>query len=194
VIAVWVSLSAVAAVALACAVLLVVRVRVRARGKATASIEGDWSAAAGGAVGPVAFTAGFSPRGAQWMAHLLGRRVARGAGVPRRVRARVGERVRRPSRAGWGVARALLRRVRFDRLDAVVRGTAGDPATNAHVMGLVSAASATLAPWANVTTDVDWMADSAFVDVDFDLEASFVPLLLGWDLARATWMQRSARS
>ena len=177
--------------ALACATLLALRVRVHARVKAMASAEGAWSAAAGGAVGPVAFTAGFSPGGAQWMAHVLGRRVARGARMPglrRRGRAAVS------TRDAWGIAKALLRRVRFDRLDALVHGAAGDPATSARVVGLLTAASAAFAPRANITTDVDWMADAAFVDVDCDLEASFVPLLLGWDLARATWMRRSARS
>jgi hypothetical protein len=179
------------AVALAClacaaAVLLLRRVRVHARVKATASTEGPWSAAAGGAVGPIAFTAGISPGGAQWMAHLFGRRIARGTRVPSTRRPPVSA-----SRA-WSFATSLFRDVRFDRVDAVVRGTAGDPATSARVMGLLTAASAAFAPRANITTDVDWLAEAAFVDVDCDLVASFVPLRLGWDLARTTWMRRSA--
>ena len=59
------------------------------------------------------------------------------------------------------------------------------------VMGLLPPRSAVLAPRANIASDVDWLADAPFVDVDCDLEASFVPLLLGWDLARSTWMRRS---
>ena len=52
-------------------------------------------------------------------------------------------------------------------------------------MGLLAAASAVLAPRANIASDVDWLADAPYVDVDCDLEASFVPLLLGWDVARS---------
>ncbi|HEY1690905.1 MAG TPA: hypothetical protein VGG39_02010 [Polyangiaceae bacterium] len=184
----WLALGAAVGLAclVACAVLLLRRVRVHARVKAKASAEGTWSAAAGGAVGPIAFTAGASPGGTQWMAHVFGRRIARGTRVPKARRPPVSA-----SRA-WSLATSLFREVRFDRLDAIVHGTAGDPATNAQVMGLLTAASATFAPRANITTDVDWLADGPFVDVDCDLEASFVPLRLGWDLARTTWMRRSA--
>ncbi|MGH7295604.1 MAG: hypothetical protein ACRELB_11750, partial [Polyangiaceae bacterium] len=101
-------------------------------------------------------------------------------------------RATRPSAAlALDTAAALLRRVRFDRVDALVQGAADDPATSARVMGLLSAASAALAPGANIESRVDWLSDSPFVDVDCDLEASFVPLLLGWDLARGAWMRRS---
>src|ERR1019366_10643222 len=77
------------------------------------------------------------------------------------------------------------RRVRFDRVDARVHGAAGDPATSAQLMGFIAAAGAVLAPRANIASDVDWLADAPFVDVDCDLEASFVPVALGWDVMRA---------
>lgn len=179
-----------AAVCLACFAMLVVRVRVRARIKAMAAAEGQWTAAAGGAVGPVAFTAGLSPGGARWTAHLFGRQLARGERVPRVGAARGWSRRVSPWLA-VDTATAVLRRVRFDRVDALVHGAADDPATSARVMGLLSAASAAFAPGANIASQVDWLADSPFVDVDCDLEASFVPLLLGWDLARGAWMRRS---
>jgi hypothetical protein len=171
-----------AAVTVALAVLLVRRVRVRASLEAAADAEGTWSAAGGGAVGPLAFTAGVSPRGTAWSAHVLGRTVARSSPGPR---ARSGEAAPglTPARA-WDLSRAALRHVRFDRLDARVHGAADDPATSAIVAGWLAAASAVVAPGARVATDVDWLADQPFVHVDCDLEASFVPLLLGWDVAR----------
>jgi hypothetical protein len=181
---------AVAAGILACLALLVVRVKVRARVRAMASAEGAWSAAAGGAVGPIAFTAGASPGGTKWAAHLLGRRLLGGTRIPSAARSAAKSGHVSPEQA-LDTASALLRRVRVDRLDALVHGAADDPATSARVLGLVSAASAVLAPRANVESRVDWLADSPFVDVDCDLEASFVPLLLGWDLARDAWMRRS---
>lgn len=157
--------------------LLALRVRVRAQIKAMAHAGGTWRAAAGGAVGPVAFTARLSPDGSAWTAHVLGRSIARGRGVPATRRATPS-----PERI-LDVATVALRRVRFDRIDARVHGAADDPATSARVMGLVTAASA-LFPLARVATDVDWLADAPFVDVDCDMEASFVPLLVGWDMAR----------
>jgi hypothetical protein len=177
--------AAVAAFVLAAA--LVRRVRVRATLQASVDPEGAWRAAAGGALGPFAFTAGASPGGTAWTAHALGRRVARGTRVPRSVRRTLPTRT---SGHGLDYALAVLRHVRVDRLDARLHGAAGDPATSAHVLGLVTAAGAALAPRAHIATDVDWMADAAFVDVDCDLEASFVPLLLGWDVARATLSRR----
>ena len=178
----------VTAVVLACGALLALRVKVRAQVKAMADSRGSWRAAAGGAMGPLAFTAGVSPDGAAWSAHVLGRSVARGTRVPEAARERV-----TPMRA-FSVARRALRRVRFDRVDARVHGAAGDPATSAQVMGLVVAAGAVLAPRANIVSDVDWLADEPFVNVDCDVEASFVPVAVGWDFVRArlaTLMQRS---
>ncbi|HEY8087307.1 MAG TPA: hypothetical protein VIF09_05670 [Polyangiaceae bacterium] len=180
----------IAAGILACLALLVVRVKVRARVRAMAGAEGGWSAAAGGAVGPIAFTAGASPGGTKWAAHLLGRRLLGGTRVPAAAKS-AAKRVPLSPEKALDTASALLRRVRVDRCDAVVHGAADDPATSARVLGLVSAASAVLAPRATVSSRVDWLADSPFVDVDCDLEASFVPLLLGWDLARGAWMRRS---
>ena len=182
-----------AASLLAIGTLLVRRVRVHAQVKAMVDAAGAWRAAAGGAVGPIAFTAGVSPSGAAWTAHALGRTVARGTRVPRSARAGASVARRRvgPARA-FALARVALRRVRFDRFDAVVRGAADDPATSARIMGLISAASAALAPGATVATHVDWFAEEPFVDVDCDLEASFVPLLFGWDVARATLFKSPA--
>jgi hypothetical protein len=178
-----------AALLLALGALLARRVRVRAQLKAMVDAEGAWRAAAGGAVGPLAFTAGASPSGAAWTAHALGRsllRSARGTRPPGAASARISAARRRLGRArAFALARAALRGIRFDRVDATVRGAADDPATSARVMGLLTAASAAFAPRANVATHVDWMADAPFVDVDCDLEASFVPLMLGWGLARA---------
>ncbi len=172
----------IAPLAMACA-----RVRLRAQVRASADAEGTWRAAAGGAVGPVAFTAGLSPGGTAWSAHVLGRNVARGTRIPAGGARR---RIPRTQRA-WTIGRAALGRVHFDRLDAHVRGAADDPATSARIAGAIAAFSATVTPFARVTTDVDWMADQAFVDLDCDLEASFVPLLLGWDVARAALIARS---
>ena len=167
--------------------LLAIRVRVRAQVKAMAHAGGTWRAAAGGAVGPIAFTAGVSPEGSAWTAHVLGRTVARGRGLPTGG-ARGG---RLSADWAWDLASIAHRRVRFDRLDALVHGAADDPATSARIMGLVSAASAALFPRARVTSDVDWLADAAFVNVDCDVEASFVPLLVGWDMARLALDRRS---
>jgi hypothetical protein len=53
-----------------------------------------------------------------------------------------------------------------------------------------------LAPLARIASEVDWMADAPFVDVDCEVEASFVPVAIGWDLARArlaAMMQKSPR-
>jgi hypothetical protein len=175
----------VAAVVLVCCALLALRVTVRAQVKAKADAAGTWRAAAGGAVGPLAFTAGVSPDGAAWTAHVLGRPVARGTRVPKAAKDRV-----TPLDA-LAVARRALRRVRFDRVDARVYGAAGDPATSAQLMGLVAAAGAVLAPRANIASDVDWLADEPFVDVDCDLEASFLPVALGWDVMRESLRQRS---
>jgi hypothetical protein len=177
----------VVAVVLACCALLALRVTVRAQVKAMADAGGEWRAAAGGAIGPIAFTAGVSPAGAAWTAHVLGRRVARGTRVPRGASRRVS-----PQDA-FAVARSALRRVRFDRVDARVHGAAGDPAESAQLLGLVSAAGAVLAPRANIASDVDWLADAPFVDVDCELEASFVPVALGWDVVRARRKQRNDR-
>jgi hypothetical protein len=178
----------VGAVVLACAALLALRVTVRAKVKAMADAQGTWRAAAGGAMGPIAFTAGVSADGAAWSAHVLGRSVARGTRIPRAARARV------TPEAAFTMARRALRRVRFDRVDARVHGAAGDPATSAQVMGLITAAGAVLAPRANIVSDVDWLADEPFVDVDCDVEASFVPVALGWDLVRARLATRMQRS
>jgi hypothetical protein len=178
----------VAAVVLACAALLALRVKVRAQVKAVADAQGTWRAAAGGAMGPIAFTAGVSADGAAWSAHVLGRPVARGTRVPSAAKGRV-----TPAQA-FALARRALRRVRFDRVEARVHGAAGDPATSAQLLGVVAAAGAMLAPLARIASDVDWMADAPFVDVDCEVEASFVPVAIGWDLARArlaTMMQRS---
>ena len=169
----------VTAVVLACGALLALRVKVRAQVKAMADSEGTWRAAAGGALGPIAFTAGVSADGAAWSAHVLGRSVARGTRVPEAARKRVS-----PGEA-FSLARRALRRVRFDRVDARVHGAAGDPATSAQVMGLIVAAGAVFAPRANIASDVDWLADEPFVNVDCDVEASFVPVAIGWDLVRA---------
>ena len=175
----------VTAVVLACGALLALRVKVRAQVKAMADSEGTWRAAAGGALGPIAFTAGVSPDGAAWTAHVLGRSVARGTRVPEAARKRVS-----PGEA-FAMARRALRRVRFDRVDARVHGAAGDPATSAQVLGLIAAAGAVLAPRANIASDVDWLADEPFVNVDCDLEASFVPVAIGWDLVCARLRQRN---
>jgi hypothetical protein len=177
----------VTAVVLACGALLALRVKVRAQVMARADAEGTWRAAAGGAVGPIAFTAGVSPDGAAWTAHVLGRPVARGTRVPAAARKRV------TPREALRLARKALRRVRFDRVDARVHGAAGDPATSAQVMGLVMAAGAVLAPRANIVSDVDWLADQPCVDVDCDVEASFVPVAVGWDLVRARLAAKDAR-
>ena len=192
---------AAAVLAISLAALVVRPVRLRAQVKASVDPEGAWRAVAGGEVWPFAFTAGISPGGSAWTAHALGRRLAQGKGIrgalPARPAHARGETTtpRSPFAAftwrRFDTALAVLRRVRFDRLDARVHGAAGDPATSARVLGLVTAAGAALAPRARIATDVDWMADAAFVDVDCDLEASFVPLLLGWDVARATFSQRN---
>jgi hypothetical protein len=190
-----VAVAVAAALLLALGALLVRRVRVHAQVKAMVDAEGAWRAAGGGAVGPIAFTAGVSPSGAAWTAHALGRTIARGTRVPGGVGAGASAARRRLGGArAFALARAALRRVRFDRVDATVRGAADDPATSARVMGLVTAASAAFAPRANVATHVDWLADAPFVDVDCDLEASFVPLVLGWDVARAALVKSPARS
>lgn len=170
-------------------VLTASRVRVHAQIKAMAEEGGVWRAAAGGAVGPVAFTAGVSPAGSAWTAHVLGRTVAQGLRLPASGRA-----LRLARGHAWralDVAEIAARRVRFDRLDATVHGAADDPATSARVMGFVTAASAALFPRARVISDVDWMADAVFVDVVCDVEASFVPLLVGWDVARLALHRRS---
>lgn len=181
-----------AALLAALSVLLVRRVRVHAQVKAMVDPAGDWRAAAGGAVGPIAFTAGVSPSGAAWTAHALGRTLARGTRVPRHARAGASAAGKRLGAArAFALGRAALRSVRFDRFDATVHGAAGDPATSARVMGLLTAASAAFAPRATIATHVDWLADAPFVDVDCDLEASFVPLLFGWDVARAAISSRS---
>jgi hypothetical protein len=177
----------VTAVALACVALLAVRVRVRAQVMAKADADGHWRAAAGGAVGPVAFTAGVSADGAAWTAHLLGRSVARGTRVPDAARGRIS-----PMRA-LSAARRALRRVRFDRIDARVHGAAGDPATSAQVLGLVTAAGAVLVPQATIASDVDWMAEEPFVHVDCEVEASFLPVAIGWDFVRARLATRTPR-
>jgi hypothetical protein len=169
--------------------LLALRVRVRAQVKAMVHAAGGWRAAAGGAVGPIAFTAGVSPEGSAWTAHVLGRSVARGRRLPK---APGRGRVSLTGDRALDVATVALRRVRFDRLDARVHGAADDPATSARVMGLLAAASA-LVPRARVSTDIDWLADAAFVDVDCDMEASFVPLLVGWDMARLAVERRKER-
>jgi hypothetical protein len=167
--------------------LLARRIRVHAQVKAMAK-EGTWRAAAGGAVGPVAFTAGVSPDGSAWTAHVLGRTVARGRRLPAADRAR--EAAGGHEWRALDVAEIAARRFRFDRLDALVHGAADNPATSARVMGYLTAVSA-LFPGAHVRSDVDWMADAAFVDVDCDVEASFVPLLVGWDVARLALHRRS---
>jgi hypothetical protein len=177
----------VAAMVLACCALLALRVRVRAQIKATADSAGAWRAAAGGALGPLAFTAGVSPAGAAWTAHVLGRTVARGRRLPRSPRTGL---------SPLGVvllARRALRRVRFDRLDARVHGAAADPATSAQLLGFIAAAGAVLAPRAHIASEVDWLADAPFVDVDCDLEASFVPAAIGWDVMCASLAQRTRR-
>jgi hypothetical protein len=177
----------VTAIVLACCGLLAMRVSVRAQLEATADSDGDWRAAAGGALGPLAFTAGLSPTGAAWTAHLLGRTVARGTRVPTAKRARL-------SPLGAVVlARNALRRVRFDRVDAHVRGAAGDPAASAQLLGFIAAAGAVLAPRARIAGDVDWLAEAPFMNINCKLEASFVPAAIGWDVMRASLARRSRR-
>jgi hypothetical protein len=119
-----------------------------------------------------------------WAAHVLGRRVLTGTRVPRLESKRVS-----PLDA-VALARRALRRVRWDRVDARVHGAAGDPATSAQLMGFLAAAGAVLAPRVRIASDVDWLAEAPFVNVDCDVEASFVPLLLGWDVARERVWQR----
>jgi hypothetical protein len=160
--------------------MVALRVNVRAQLKATADSGGIWRAAAGGAWGPLAFTAGLSPAGTAWTAHVLGRVVARGTRLPRvPAAARIA-----PLRA-FALVRRALRRVRFDRVDARVHGAAGDPATSAQLLGFIAAAGAVIAPRAHIVSDVDWLADAPFLNVDCALEASFVPAALGWDVMRA---------
>lgn len=174
-----------AALVAAVAAVLALRIRVRAQVSASADEAGSWRAAAGGAVGPLAFTAGVSPAGTAWSAYLLGRSVARGTRVPKSGGMRVS-----PLRA-FAAARRALRRVRFDRVDAHVHGAGGDPAASAQLLGLVSAAGAALAPHARIASDVDWMADRAYVDVDCAIEASFLPAAVGWDWVRSSLRARS---
>ena len=173
---------ALAALAL-CAALLVRRVRFRASVQALADEAGTWSAAGGGSVGPIAITAGASQGGAAWSAHVLGRRLARG-------KARVASGPVRPA-AVLRAVRGIRRRLRFESLRAHVHGAAGDPATSALVAGWISAASSALFPRARVETDVDWLADGAHVRVDCDFVATFVPLLVGLDLARLALRTRT---
>jgi len=56
--------------------------------------------------------------------------------------------------------------------------------------------SAALAPVADVSTEYDWAADEAMLDLRGGGRASFVPLQVGWDLyrfvAKRAW--RSFRS
>jgi hypothetical protein len=175
------------AMVLALCALLARRVTVHAQVQATADSEGDWRAAAGGALGPLAFTAGVSPAGAAWTARLLGRTVARGTRVPSAGRAGL-------SPLGAVVlGRKALRRVRFERIDARVHGAAGDPATSAQLLGFIAAAAAVLAPRARIAGDVDWLADQPFLNIDCDLQASFLPAAVGWDVMRARLTPRSRR-
>ncbi len=73
-----------------------------------------------------------------------------------------------------------------------MRGAADDPATSALLPGWIAATSCALFAHARVETDVDWLADAPHVHVDADLVASFVPLLVGIDLARAALRPRHA--
>jgi hypothetical protein len=178
-----IAVTAAIAVIAACA-LLAMRVRVRASIQAAADASGAWSAAAGAAVGPVAFTAGASPRGAAWTAHLLGRRVARGRGVPHGPRApRVARKMSLARGARLGLA--ALRPLRLGRLHARVHGAADDPATTARVAGWLAVAAATLAPVARIESDVDWLADAPFVRLECTIDASFVPIRMALALWKA---------
>jgi hypothetical protein len=177
----------VVAMVLALSTLLALRVRVHAQVRATADSEGDWRAAAGGALGPLTFTAGVSPAGAAWTARLLGRTVARGTRVPRAKRAGLSP------LGALVLGRRALRRVRFDRVDARVHGAAGDPATSAQLLGFIVAAAAVLSPRARIAGDVDWMADQPFLNIDCDLDASFLPAVVGWDVMRARLTPRGRR-
>jgi hypothetical protein len=185
-----------ALVAAALVVLLVRRLRVQVRVKAVVDAAGTWSAAAGGAVWPMAWTAGVSPRGTAWTAHALGRTVARGTRLPLLDRVSLGKAQRsedsaaEQGRRALAVARVMLKRVRFERVDVRVRGAADDPATSARILGLLTAASAVVAPAATLASEVDWFADAPFVHVDCDMQVAFVPWRLGCDLARASLLRR----
>jgi hypothetical protein len=185
-----ITVAAVLAAIVIAAIAFARRLRVRVSLQASAHESGVWAVAGGGSIGPIMMTGGAaSGAPSVWEVRVLGRRLASSRKAkPRERRARPSFAERLEKKLGVdGIVDLALRafaRVRLDAIEGRVKCAAGDPEWSGPIAGTLGALSGVLTPLANVTTEIDWLADAASLEISCGLEASFVPFLIGWDTLR----------
>jgi hypothetical protein len=182
-----------AAVALVLALVVAValgrRVRVRAEAQASVDEELAWTAGGGAQCGPLSIAvAARSGRAPVVAVHLFGRRIARvrprlRTAVPGEARKQRGSRRPRIS-AALAALESMALHTRFDVFDVHVRGGAPDPAVVGPAAALLSAASGALAPWARVTHEIDWLAESTHAELHARVELAVSPARVAMVLLR----------
>ena len=171
------------------------RVSLHASGTWDEDARAAWTIAGGAELGALQVSgARLHGRPGAWQAHLFGRSVvrSRGSGDAKATTSRA--RARRRSASRWlrrvdpivaiELALDAFVHVRVEALSARVRCAAVDPLLAARVAGALAVLSGALAPVAKIDSAIDWAADEDALDVDGHLEASFLPLVLAYDLAR----------
>lgn len=200
---IWIALALSIVVAVAAFVLLR-RVRVSMSTQASAS-ENGWALAGGGSMGPVAVSAAqmHGVRGA-WSVHVFGRRIVGSNGAPKKKRAekkKDSALVRRATRVAMEIdpivamelALDVFARVRLESLELRVRGGDPDPLLMGRVAAVVAVASGLLAPIARIDAALDWTAEESSLDVGVSFEASFIPVVVAWDVTRSVFAQLVVR-
>lgn len=193
------ALSIVFAVAAFVAAVAFRRVRVSMSMQASASEDG-WALAGGGSLGPVAASAAqmHGVRGA-WSVHLFGRRIVGSNGVkkksakPKKDSALARRAVRAAMEIDPIVAMELaldvFARVRLESLELRVRGGDSDPLLMGRVAAVLAVASGLLAPVARIDAALDWSAEESSLELGVSFEASFVPVVVAWDVTRFVFAQ-----
>ena len=166
-----------------------VSVSLRASGTWDEDERAAWTIAGGGAIGALQVSgARMHDRAGAWQVHLFGRSVLRSSGsgaTSQKSRARASRWARRVDPAvAIELALDAFVHVRVDALAARVRCAAVDPLLAARVAGALAVVSGVLAPVATIDSAIDWSAEEDALDVEGDLDASFVPLVLAYDVAR----------
>ncbi len=179
------------------------RMRMSMSVQASAS-ETGWSLAVGGSMGPIAASAAqmHGVRGA-WAVHVFGRRMAGSNGAPKKTAKPKKESalVRRAARVAMEIdpivamelGLDVFGRVRVESLEMRVRGGDPDPLLMGRVAAVLAVASGLLAPVARIDAALDWTAEESSLELGFALGASFVPVVVAWDVTRFVLAQVAIR-
>jgi hypothetical protein len=196
---VYVALSIVLAV-----VAFVATRRMHASGSLQAAASEDgWAIAGGAKIGPIAVSGARMPgvRGA-WAVHLFGRRVAGSNGTHAKKETRPQSALQRRALrvatemdpiVAMELGLDVFGRVRSESLEAVVRGGDPDPLLMGRVAGVLAVVSGVLAPVARIDSQLDWAAETSSLDVRVAVEASFIPVVIAWDVTRFVFAQLVTR-